>query len=283
MIKNDHSGNINKNVFINRGAPRVFTTILLCVSLIFCIAGKCAAAGAAPDAVLRASGDTPSSKTAKTIKDEKELEKLTAKEKQLKEQITAATINRSKILAQKRAELKLIRQARDDAINRDITSIKARKAKQAELVRVLKNQLAAEKKGKNKIAIAAAEASVKAAEKKLADINNELKIANDRLTKSYKDYKAVYDNLTRLDEEIKKVLDINIETEKKVKGQKTDFSNTKSEYNQSVRNKDFLTAERRMASLVFIQGGINESYEKILDIKLKVKSDYTALIINYKF
>jgi len=148
-------------------AARLFTAAALSVAMALC--GLCASveASSAPDAVLRASGNVPPAKTAKTEKDENELKRLATKEKQLKEQIQAATINRSKILAQKRSELKLARHARDEAINKDITSINAKKTIQADLLRDLKNQLSTAKKNNNKIKIASLESSIKTAEKKL--------------------------------------------------------------------------------------------------------------------
>jgi len=124
--------------------------------------------------------------------------------------------------------------------------------------------------------------SVKIAEIKLDDINAELKKANGKLTQSYNDYKSVYDQLTRQDAALKKILDINTETDKKIKAQKQDYQNVKTEYNQSIKTKDFLTAERRMDTLVFIQTGIIGNYEYILDIKNKVKSDYYEQIVNYR-
>ena len=183
---------------------------------------------AVQDAVLRASGNLPAEKTAATLKAEKELEKLTAKEKQIKEQITEATINRSKLLAQKRAVLKEVRKKRDDAINKEISGIKVNKERQAALIKELKNQLAAAKKTKSTVLITALELSVKLAEVKLKEINDNLKKANDKLSKSYTDYKTVYDNLTRLDADMKKVLDLNSDTEKKIKNQKEDLKNTKN-------------------------------------------------------
>ena len=109
----------------------------------------------------------------------------------------------------------------------------------------------------------------------------ELKKARERLAKSYQDYKVIYDNLTRLDAAMKNMLDENLAAELKLKEQKADFTKTKGEYNDSIKNKDYLTAERRMDSLVFIQTGIVDNYSSILNIKLKVKNDYHALIVNY--
>ena len=255
------------------------SAIAIIISVLLCCAVSPLAVS---DAVLRASGDVPAAKTDKTIRAEKELEKLTAKEKTLKEQISAATINRSKLLAQKRADLRQIRQKRDEEINKIITEVKAKKAKQATLVGDLKKSLATAKKNKNKVMITSLEMSIVFAGSKLNDINAELKKANDKLAQSYKDYKSVYDQLTRLDAGLKKILDINLETEKKIKDQKIDYKNTKTQYKQSIKIKDFLTAERRMDSLVFIQTGILDNYAYILDIKLKVKSDYYEQIVNYR-
>ena len=237
---------------------------------------------AVSDALRRASGDLPASKTETTIKAEKELDKLLVKEKSLKEQINGATINRSKLLGQKRAELKQQRQKRDDAINKEIMGIKLKKTKQTSLIQELKKQLTAAKKKKNNIMVSTLDISVKIAEIKLNDINAELKKANGKLTQSYNDYKSVYDQLTRQDAALKKILDINTETDKKIKAQKQDYQNVKTEYNQSIKTKDFLTAERRMDTLVFIQTGIIGNYEYILDIKNKVKSDYYEQIVNYR-
>ena len=240
-----------------------------------------ARAHAVPDAVLRASGAAPAAKTEQTIKLEKELERLVAREKSLKEQITAATINRAKLLAQKRADLKQARIRRDDAINKDIAAIKAKKDKQTLLIRELKNQLTIIRKSKSQLAISAAEVTIALAQAKLDDINAELKKANDRLSQSYKNYKTVYDRLTYLDIELKKILDMGAEIENKIKAQKADFSNVKSEYGECVRKKDFLAAEKKMSSLVFIQTGVNDNYVLVLDFRKRFKSDYYEQIVNY--
>lgn len=244
--------------------------------------GVYASFSAGSDAVRRASGDTPSAKTEKTVKAEKELEKLTAAEKKLKEQITESAINRSKLLAQKRAELKQVRQIRDAAINKELDSLKTKKVKQTAFIAEAKTQLSEAKKKKNAISQATLEITLKAAQSKLTEINADIKESKEKLAKSYQDYKAIYDNLTYLDSEMKKMLDTNQAAELKIKEQKTDFSKTKGEYNQSLKDKDYLTAERRMESLVFIQTGINDNYSGILNIKLKVKSDYYAQIVNYR-
>jgi hypothetical protein len=233
------------------------------------------------DALLRASGDLPTAKTEKTIKSEKELERLASDEKALKERILEATINRSKLLSQKRSELRLARQKRDEGINAEITALKNKKTKQANIVREIKAGLSMAKKLKSKLAATTLEISLIAAEIKLDDINADLRKANEKLSKSYADYKAIYDYLTKKDEELKKILDINSDAESKIKLYKADFKETKSEYDMSVKGKDFLTAERRMSSLVFIQTAINNGYSGILDIKQKVKSDYYNQIVNY--
>ena len=238
---------------------------------------------AASDAARRASGDVPNAKTTNTLAAEKELNKLAAAEKSLKEHINSATINRSKLLAQKRSELKEARQKRDVKINNEITKIKEKKTAQNDLIRDLKNKLAAAKKIKNVNAAGTYEVNLKKANEELNGINAELSKANERLAQSYNVYKTAYDSLTQIDSGIKDILDLNKPTEKKIKDQKTDFSNTKKAYNQSVKDRDFLTAENRMNSLVFIQTGINDNYASILNIKLKVKSDYYALIVNRNF
>jgi chromosome segregation ATPase len=265
-------------------ARRLLAVVAIAAAIIAGGAGAGAGAHshAVSDAVLRASGDLPAAKTEKTVKAEKELEKLTAKEKQIKERISEATINRARLLAQKRAELKQIRQKREEPINKEIARLKEKKAGQTALIRELKSQLTAAKKNKSKFTISALEISIALAESRLDDVNADLKKANDRLTKSYNDYKALYDKFTNQDEALRKILDLNAETEKKIKRQKEDFNGTKGEFNQSVRNKDFLTAERRMDSLVFIQTGINDNYAEIVEIKLKVKSDYYEQIVNYR-
>jgi cell division protein FtsB len=266
---------------VNRGGVRIFgwiAPILVTAFVLMCGAGSYADT----EALLRASGNLPAAKTENTIKAEKELEKLTAKEKQLKDQINDATINRSKLLTQKRADLKQIRQKRDDVIKREITAIKDKKERQAKLIRDLKKQLAIMRKIKNKFAASALETTILLADIKLQDINDDLKVANDKLSQSYKDYKEIYDELTRLDYELKKILDLNDDTEKKIKDQKADFQNEKALYNQSVKSKDFLTAERKMDTLVFIQTGVVNNYANILDIKLKFKSDYYQMVVNYK-
>ena len=237
---------------------------------------------AGTDALQRASGTAPAAKTEQTVKAEKELEKLKTKEKQIKDNITAATINRSRLLAQKRADLKQARQKREEPVKKEVTDLKAKKTKQTALIKETKSKLAAAKKEKKTITVTTLEASLKTAEKTLADINAKLTAANAKLAKSYTNYKALYDQFTRTDAGIKKILDINKETEAKIKAQKEDLKNTKSEYDQYIKNKDFLSAERRMNSLVFIQTGINDNYSNILEIKQKVKSDYYAQIVNYK-
>ena len=257
-------------------------TIVMVIALIIPVFAGGTVSYATAEALLRASGDVPKAKTEKTIKTEKDLDKLVAKEKTLKEQISDATINRSKLLAAKRAELKQARQKRDDVILIEITSIKVKRTKQADLLKGLKKQLTAAKKNKNNIMISALEVSIAIAEIKYEDMNAELKKANAKLTQSYNDYKSVYDKLTRQDAELKKILDINTETEKRIKTQKQDYQTVKNEYNQSIKTKDFLTAEKRMDSLLFIQTGVITNYEYILDIKKKVKSDYYEQIVNYR-
>jgi len=239
-------------------------------------------AHAVPDAVLRASGEIPAAKTERTVKLEKELEKLAAKEKSLKDQIAATAINRSKLLAQKRADLKLIRQNRDDSIRKDIEKIKEKKDRQNLIIRELKDQLSLIKKTKNKVAITTLEVSIRMAQVKLTEINADLKIANGKLSQSYKDYKAVYDRLTYLDNELKAILDLGAEVENKIKDQKADFKNTRNEFNEHMKKKDFISAERKMESLIFIQTGINDNYVLVLDYRQRFKSDYYALIVNYK-
>jgi hypothetical protein len=258
-------------------APAV-TAVLL--SLAFIAGG--ARAYAVPDAVIRASGAAPAAKTAQTVSLEKDLEKLAAKEKSLKDQIAAASINKSKLLAQKRSDLKLARQKRDEAINRDIAKIKEKKERQNIIIRELKSQLMIIKKGKNKFAISAMEVSIGLAQVRLTEINADLKIANGRLSQSYKDYKAVYDRLTFIDGELKKNYDAGVEIEGKIKMQKADLKNVKGEYGECVRKKDFLSAERKMGSMVFIQTGINDNYVLVLDNRNRYKNDYYEQIVNYK-
>jgi chromosome segregation ATPase len=257
----------------------VFTALAL--ALAFLIGGT--GAYAVPDAVLRASGDLPAAKTEQTVKAEKELARLTEKEKGLKSQISAATINRSKLLSQKRAELKAARLKRDEAIKKEIEAIKTRKERQEALIRDLKKQLAELKKiTKSKVAAVAAEAAIAIAQSKLDGIKTELKQANDRLSKSYQDYKTAYDRLTYLDGELKKILDMADGVQKKITAQKADYKNVKSEYAKALKAKDFLLAQRRMDSLVFIQQGVNNNYEMILDYRMRFKSDYQVQIVNYK-
>jgi len=256
---------------------KIITTVFLAASILICGAGSASAS----DAARRAAGDVPSAKTDITVKAERELDRLLAAEKALKEKISGATINRSKLLAQKRAELKEARQKRDGPISNEITKIKDKKAAQTELIRDIKNKLAAAKKNKNVVSTGTYEANLKKANDELVKINASLVAANERLKQSYNKYKTSYDSLTQIDSGIKEILELNKETEKKIKEQKADFSNTKKEYNQSIKNKDFLTAEHRMNSLVFIQTGINGNYTDVLNIKLKVKSDYYELIVNF--
>ncbi|MDR1060255.1 MAG: hypothetical protein LBL83_03370, partial [Clostridiales bacterium] len=82
---------------------------------------------AVPEAVLRAAGNYPKAKTEQTVKSEKELAKLAEYETRIKASIKDAEISRTKLLAQKRAELKQIRKVRDDAAKKELEEIKGRK------------------------------------------------------------------------------------------------------------------------------------------------------------
>lgn len=226
------------------------------------------------------SGGYPKAKTENTVKAEKELEKLAAKENTLKRQITASTINRSKLLTQKRAELKEARQKRDAAIKKEIEGIKAKKEKQAQLIRELNTQLASVKKTKQQMAIASVEVSIRIAKFDLGEIDAKLKTADDRLKKSYKDYKSAYDSLAYLDGELKKSLDLAVEVEARIKAQKNDLRDARNGYSRYIKDKDFLAAEKKMESLVTIQSGINANYETVLACRKKFKSDFYEQVLN---
>ena len=273
MKKNIHS---QKSYAIQ---SMIIMIIILATTLFSWNANVQAAPGAIAQVLV---GSAVSAKTEATIKAEKELDSLIAFEKQIKEQISEATINRTKLLSQKRAELRDTRKKRDDAINQEISIIKAGKERQAALIKELKAQLALAKKNKYAISINSLELSIKQAEAKLADYNSKLKNASSRLTESYNIYKSAYNDLTRCDAELKKIIDSGNEFEKKIKNQKEDFKNTKNEYNQAIKNKNYVTAERLIGSLLSIQSGINKNYENILEIKLSAKRDYYQMVVNYR-
>ena len=234
------------------------------------------------DVLLRASGSAPTSKTEQTVKAENDLKKLTDEEKKIKESIKNETINRSKLLAQKRAELKAIRQKRDDVIRKEIDEIKRRLDKQKETVKQLKNQLAALKKQKNKIAIATMEASVAVAQLSLNAVEKEHKAAKDKLSKSYQDYKQVYDQLTNQDYNLKSILDKIEPLQKKNAIWATEIKTVKSDYNASIKKKDFLTAQTKMNRIVEIQKEINANHHMILDYRQYFKSEYYLKVVNFK-
>ena len=221
-------------------------------------------------------------KTQNTIRAESELERLTESEKQLKGQITEATINRSKLLSQKRTELRYARFTRDESINKEISGIKDRKNRQTALIADMKKQLAQAKREKNNGAVSTLEVLLRLADIRLVEINEDLKKANGKLTQSYNDYKAVYEKLTEQDAQLKKYLERNVSTESAIKQQKEDFRAKKNEYNQSIRSKDYMAAERAMNALVSIQAAINANYERVLEVKRKVKDDYYEKIVYYR-
>ncbi|MDR1439769.1 MAG: hypothetical protein LBJ10_07085 [Clostridiales bacterium] len=266
-----------------RGAPARIKP--LCVAVAVALLAAAAAqmqASATQEAILRASGDYPKAKTEQTVKSEKELAKLAESEKQLKASIKEAEISRSKLLAQKRADLKQIRKGRDDAIKAQIEEIKGRKTRQETLVRDLKKQLAAAKKTKNAIAITASELAVKLASSKLDSIAAEKKTADAKLSKSYQDYKATYDILTARDLALKKLLEQADAIKAKITGQKEEFKKLKDTYGKNIKAKEFLTAQGQMAGLVVLQRSINANYDLVMHFKKQFKSDYYAQIVNYK-
>ena len=234
------------------------------------------------DAVLRASGSAPTSKTAQTVKAESELKKLTEEEKKLKESIKDETINRSKLLAQKRADLKAIRLKRDESIRKEIDEIKGRKDQQAATVKQLKSQLSALKKLKNKLAITTMEAAVAVAQIKLDGIDKEYKSAKDKLSKSYQDYKKIYDQLTNQDYSLKSILDKIEPLQKKNSVWVAEMKAVKSDYSASIKKKDFLTAQTQMNRIVQIQKEVNANHYMILDYRKYFKSEYYLKIVNFK-
>jgi hypothetical protein len=241
-----------------------------------------ARASSAQEALMRAAGTYPKAKTEQTLLSEKELSKLTESEKQLKASIKEAEISRSKLLAQKRAELRQIRKARDDVIKAEIEEIKGRKATQEAFVKDLKKQLATAKKTKIALAVTTVEIAVKLASSKLDGIAAEKKKADAKLSKSYQDYKATYDLLTARDLALKKILERAAEVNVKIRGQKDEFKKLKDAYSKNIKAKEFLAAQGQMAGLVVIQKNINSNYGYVLDYKMQFKSDYYAQVVNYK-
>jgi len=270
----------NKPTVWGKGVSLIALSIVTVFLFLFIFGGG-ATSYAASNGAVKTSVAEVKSKTDATLKAEKDLEKLTANEKTIKEQISAETINRSKLLAQKRAEIKGVRLARDEVIKKNMANVRDKKTKQANLIKELKIQLANARKNKNQYAIAAAQITINLAQLRLSELNADLKILTGRLSQSYKDYKAVYDKLTDLDATTKKILDKNIDTEKKIKEQKAEFKIIKAEYNQLIKSKDFASAEKKMNTLVSIQTAINSNYEKILSVKKTFKSEYYKAIVNY--
>ena len=289
--------NVNREEFkkrerINkqRGRQKQNTTIL-CIFLSWLMltqmvfagqAGPNTASQKAGGASTASSGTPPTAKTEQTVQSESELKRLTEEEKTIKASIKNETINRAKLLAQKRADLKVIRQTRDELIKTEVAEIKGRKDKQAEFVKTLKKQLPPLKKLKNKVAIAALEATIAVAQIKLDGIDKEYKAAKDRLTKSYQDYKKVYDNLTNLDNSLKIILDGIDPLQKNITTLKEEMKTVKSVYTAGLKNKDFVTAQEKAAQMVQIQNKINLNHSLILDCRKHFKSEYTQKIVNYQ-
>ena len=237
---------------------------------------------AVSDQAVKSSGTAPTSKTDQTIRAENELKKLKEEEKKLKESIKNETINRAKLLAQKRADLKSIRQKRDEPIKKDVDAIKGRKDKQAALLKELKKQLSALKKAKSHVAVSALEVTITLAQIKLDDIKKEYKSAKDKLSKSYQDYKQVYEKMTVLDKSLKTILNQIEPLQKKIITFKAEMKTVKSDYTSSNKNKDFTAAQHKMERMVQLQKSINTNHSLILDCRKHFKSEYTLKVVNYK-
>ena len=260
----------------------IFLSWLMLTQMVFAgQAGSNAASQKAGGAPTASSGTPPTAKTEQTVQSESELKRLTEEEKTIKASIKNETINRAKLLAQKRADLKVIRQTRDELIKTEVAEIKGRKDKQAEFVKTLKKQLPPLKKLKNKVAITALEATIAVAQIKLDSIDKEYKAAKDQLTKSYQDYKKVYDNLTNLDNSLKIILDGIDPLQKKITTLKEEMKTVKSAYTAGLKNKDFVTAQEKAAQMVQIQNKINLNHSLILDCRKHFKGEYTRKIVDY--
>ena len=225
----------------------------------------------------------PSEKPAQLVANEAELKQLADKESDIKKSISDETINRSKLLAQKRAELKEVRKKRDDALNKEKSDLKAKRDKQDLLVKEFKRQKTNIKKlTKNAVALAAIDISIALAEAKLNDYKAQYDAVNKKLTKSYEDYKTVYDKLTNTDLSLKKNLDKIESYERDIKTLKDEQKKQKNEYNKNIKEKNYMSAQRAMNAQLAGQKAINNNYSQILAIRKKFKSDYYVLIVNYK-
>ena len=221
-------------------------------------------------------------KPAQLITSENELKEQAAKESELKKSITSETINRSKLLAQKRAELKDIRKKRDDALNKEKADIKARRDKQAEIVKTYKGQRASVKKANSPVALTALDVVIALAEGKLSDLRMQYDTINKKLSQSYADYKNTYQKLTNIDLELKKMLDGVAAYEQSIKLRKAEQKKLQTEYNKNVKAKDFSAAQKIVNSQLTEQREINGTYTKILEIRKKFKSEYYSKLVNIK-
>ena len=233
--------------------------------------------------IVAVAASVPSEKPTQLAANEAELKQLADKESEIKKSISDETINRSKLLAQKRAELKEVRKKRDDALNKEKADVKVKRDKQDVLVKELKRQKTNIKKlTKNAVALAAIDISIALAEAKLKDYKAQYDAVNKKLSKSYEDYKTVYDKLTSADLGLKKNLDKIEPYERDIKALKDEQKKQKDEYNKNIKAKDYSAAQRAMNAQLAGQRAINNNYSQILAIRKKFKSDYYALIVNYK-